>query len=71
MLVYFSATGDAHFASHPANELFNLSISVSDIFDKKSILMIEEKLSLASGDSQCIKISGVISALSAYKHPNR
>lgn len=56
LLVYFTETGFTHFASHPANELFNLSISLDDIFDKGSVDTVEEKLSLANTDQQRIKI---------------
>lgn len=56
LLVYFTETGFTHFASHPANELFNLSISLDDIFDKASVDTVEEKLSLANTDQQRIKI---------------
>lgn len=56
ILVYFTETGFTHFASHPANELFNLSISLDDIFDKNNITEIEEKLALASTDRQRIQI---------------
>src|SRR5690606_8237776 len=34
VLVYFTEVGFTHFASHPANELFNLSLSLDDVFDK-------------------------------------
>src|SRR5690606_14513069 len=37
VLVYFTETGFTHFASYPANELFNLSLSLDDIFDKNSV----------------------------------
>lgn len=56
ILVYFTEIGFTHFASHPANELFNLSISLDDIFDKNSITEIEEKLALANTDTQRLKI---------------
>ncbi|MBK6966976.1 MAG: AraC family transcriptional regulator [Bacteroidales bacterium] len=56
ILVYFTETGFTHFTSHPANELFNLSLSLEDIFDKKSVTGIEEKLSVAATDAQRIKI---------------
>jgi len=55
VLVYFTETGFIHFASHPANELFNLSISLKDIFDKECIQSVEEKLAIASSDKQRIK----------------
>lgn len=56
ILVYFTEVGFTHFASHPANELFNLSLSLEDIFDKSSVNEIEEKLAFASTDKQRIKI---------------
>lgn len=56
ILVYFTEIGFTHFASHPAHELFNLSISLEDIFDKNSIKEIEEKLALGSTDAQRIKL---------------
>ena len=56
ILVYFTEIGFTHFASYPANELFNLSLSLDDIFDKNSILEVEEKLALANTDNQRIKI---------------
>jgi AraC-like DNA-binding protein len=56
ILVYFNEIGFTHFASHPANELFNLSLSLDDIFDKKSITEVEERLTLADADKLRIKI---------------
>lgn len=56
VLVYFTEIGFTHFASHPAHELFNLSLSLDDIFDKKSILEVEEKLAIANTDKLRIKI---------------
>ncbi len=56
VLVYFTEIGFTHFASHPANELFNLSLSLDDIFDKNSLSEIEEKLALANTDILRIKI---------------
>jgi AraC-like DNA-binding protein len=56
ILVYFTETGFTHFASQPANELFNLSLPLDDIFKKSSINEIEEKLILADSDSERIKI---------------
>ena len=47
ILVYFTEIGFTHFASHPANELFNLSLSLEDVFDRKSVAEVEEKLSIA------------------------
>ena len=56
ILVYFTEIGFTHFASHPANELFNLSLSLHDIFNKNSILEVEEKLAIANTDKLRIKI---------------
>lgn len=56
ILIYFTEIGFAHFASHPANELFNLSLSLDDIFDKKSILEVEERLVEVHTDKLRIKI---------------
>ncbi|MEQ8217812.1 MAG: helix-turn-helix domain-containing protein [Arenibacter sp.] len=56
ILVYFNEIGFTHFASHPANELFNLSLSLDDIFDKNSITEVEERLTLADADKLRIKI---------------
>lgn len=56
ILVYFTETGFSHFASHPVNELFNLSISLDNVFDKSRIKEIEEKLALSTTDKQRLKI---------------
>jgi AraC-like DNA-binding protein len=56
ILVYFTEIGFTHFASHPANELFNLSLSLADIFDRKSVTEVEEKLTIATTDKQRIKV---------------
>ena len=56
ILVYFTEIGFTHFASHPANELFNLSLSLDAIFDKNSITEVEEKLAIANTDRLRIKI---------------
>jgi AraC-like DNA-binding protein len=56
ILVYFTEIGLAHFASHPAHELFNLSVSLEDVFDKKSVSETEEKLTCARTDKQRIHI---------------
>lgn len=56
VLVYFTETGFTHFSSNPANELFNLSISLDDIFEKSKVNEVEEKLAIASTDKQRIKI---------------
>jgi AraC-like DNA-binding protein len=56
ILVYFTETGFTHFASHPANELFNLSLSLEEIFSKESVREVEEKLFSAVSDLQRIKV---------------
>lgn len=56
ILVYFTEIGFAHFTSHPANELFNLSLSLDYIFDKKSVAEVEEKLAITTTDKNRIKI---------------
>lgn len=56
VLVYFTEIGFTHFAAHPANELFNISLSLDDVFDKNSIATVEEKLAAATTDKQRIKI---------------
>lgn len=56
ILIYFTETGFTHFASHPANELFNLSLSLDDVFDGNSVTEVEEKLTIATTDKHRIKI---------------
>lgn len=56
ILVYFTETGFSHFASHPAHELFNLSLSLDNIFDRKSLAEVEEKLAIATNDKERIRI---------------
>lgn len=56
VLVFFTENGFTHFASHPANELFNLSISLENIFDPKAINLVEEKIRSSQTDKQRIKI---------------
>ncbi|MEQ8688418.1 MAG: helix-turn-helix domain-containing protein [Imperialibacter sp.] len=56
ILVYFTETGFTHFASHPANELFNLSLSLEEIFSRDSIGKLEEKLFVATSDQQRIRL---------------
>jgi AraC-like DNA-binding protein len=53
--VYFTEIGFAHFATHPANELFNLSLSLNEIFSSSSIAQVEEKLLAAQTDKHRIK----------------
>lgn len=56
VLVFFTEVGFAHFASHPAHELFNLSVSLDHIFDKATIHEAEERLAIAITDKQRIRI---------------
>lgn len=56
ILVYFTEVGITYFTSKPANELFNQSISLENIFDKNKINDTEEKLSFAKTDRQRIHI---------------
>lgn len=56
ILVYFTETGFTHFASCPANELFNLSLSLDDIFEKDRVSEVEDKLAMAATDIQRIKV---------------
>lgn len=56
ILVFFTETGFAHFAAHPANELFNQSIALDYIFDKSGIAALEEKLAMAGTDKQRIQL---------------
>ena len=56
ILVYFTEIGFTHFATHPANELFNLSLSLEEVFNRKSIAEVEEKLTMSPTDLDRIKI---------------
>lgn len=56
ILVYFTEIGFTHFTSHPANELFNLSLSLDEIFTKSAVNDVEEQLAAASTDNQRIEI---------------
>lgn len=56
ILVYFTEIGFAHFTSQPVQELFNLSLSLDDFFEKSRIKEVEEKLTLANTEIQRIKI---------------
>jgi AraC-like DNA-binding protein len=56
ILVYFTEAGFTHFTSRPANELFNQSISLENIFEGQQINDMEEKLAFAKTDKQRIHI---------------
>lgn len=49
-------TGFTHFASNPAHELYDLSLSLDDFFEKGKVREVEEKLASAITDKQRIKI---------------
>jgi AraC-like DNA-binding protein len=55
ILVYFTETGFAHFAAHPVHELFNLSLSLDELFTKAEVEAVQEKLVLATTDKHRIK----------------
>lgn len=56
VLVYFTEIGLTYFTSLPANELFNQSVSLQNIFNKDKIKETEEKLAFARTDGQRIHI---------------
>lgn len=56
ILVVFTETGFAHFAAHPAHELFNQSISLDYIFDRSTIDRVEEQLAQGNTDQQRIRV---------------
>lgn len=56
ILIYFTETGFIHFTSRPAGDLFNLSISLEEVFPKNTVAEVEETLAFAITDKQRIKI---------------
>ncbi|MNJ91883.1 DNA-binding transcriptional regulator AraC [compost metagenome] len=56
ILVYFTEIGFAHFSAHPVNELFNLSLSLEEIFTKDRVSEVEEKLASMATDKQRLKV---------------
>lgn len=56
VLVYFTETGFGHFSPLPAHELFNLSLSLEDIFGREDISVVEEKLAAAADDTYRIAV---------------
>lgn len=56
VLIYFTEVGFTQFATHPAYEVFNLSVSLNDVFAEQIVNSVEEKLSTAKSDLQRIKI---------------
>lgn len=55
ILVYFTGTGLARFSSCPAQELFNQSVSLDNLFDKRKVAQVEENLALALTDNERIR----------------
>ncbi|HZK63348.1 MAG TPA: helix-turn-helix domain-containing protein, partial [Puia sp.] len=56
VLVYFTEIGFSHFTSCPAHDLFNLSISLENLFPKQNVIAVEERLSAALTDAERIKV---------------
>lgn len=55
ILVFFTEVGLAQFSSCPAQELFNQSVSLDNLFDKRKIAEVEERLTLALTSNQRIR----------------
>ncbi len=55
VLVYFTEIGFAHFTAVPVNELFNLSLSLDELFEKTALAEAEEKLASAATDTERVK----------------
>lgn len=55
ILVFFTEIGLAQFSSCPAQELFNQSVSLDNLFDKRKIGQVEEMLALALTDRERIR----------------
>lgn len=56
ILIYFTEVGFSYFSSNPANELFNQSVSLDNVFKKDRVIDTEEKLSFAQTDRQRITV---------------
>lgn len=56
VLVFFTEPGFAAFSSCPANELFNQSVSLDDVFDRQQVTDTTEKLAGTVTDYQRIRI---------------
>lgn len=56
ILVFFTEPGFAAFSSCPANELFNQSISLEEVFDRQQVADTKEKLAAAADDRQRIRL---------------
>lgn len=56
ILIYFTETGLSHFMSGPAQELFNLSVSLEDVFARENVKEVCERLCQAATDHQRIMV---------------
>jgi AraC-like DNA-binding protein len=56
ILVYFTESVLAHFTSTPSHELFNLSVSIEEIFDRQKVREVEDKLASSSTTRQRISM---------------
>jgi AraC-like DNA-binding protein len=56
VLVYFTEIGLMHFTASPANELFNQSVGVDNIFPLARVREAEERLALAVNDAERIAV---------------
>lgn len=56
ILVFFTETGIARFSDCPANELFNQSISLDNLFSSQKIADTEEQLAAATSDKTRIAV---------------
>jgi AraC-like DNA-binding protein len=55
ILVFFTEIGFAQFSSCPAQELFNQSVSLDNLFDKRKVSAVEETLALALTDNERVR----------------
>ena len=55
VLVFFTEVGLAQFSSCPAQELFNQSVSLDNLFDKQKVADVEESLALALTDNERVR----------------
>ncbi|MDF2382046.1 AraC family transcriptional regulator [Nostoc ellipsosporum NOK] len=56
LLVYFTETGLAHFTNQPAHELFNLSVTLDNLFTPLQVRETEDQLAAAATDQQRVHI---------------
>lgn len=56
VLVFFTEVGITYFSNTPANELFNQSVSLDNLFDKKKISETEEKLASCKTNEERINV---------------